>query len=218
MVTTPVYTGNNFTTPTLTANQAYFVQAALGDCTSAKVEVDVTVNPNPDAPTVAINPANGQIAAGQTATLTASSTTGTTFKYYAQATGGMPLFKGGTLTTPALSSNTTFYVEAISTSGCVSATRTAVNITVTPVFSTTCDLASTQTNAVDGLCVGCTIINPNNVVDADMSNFARFNIPAGITGGNITQRLIFADQGIVGATVQILVHVPNTVLSAQILN
>ncbi|MGI4803128.1 MAG: gliding motility-associated C-terminal domain-containing protein [Janthinobacterium lividum] len=217
--TTPVYTGANFTTPALTAKQAYFVQAALGNCTSAKVEVDVTVNPNPDAPTVAINPANGQIAAGQTATLTASSTTpGTTFKYYAQATGGMPLFEGGTLTTPALSSNTTFYVEAVSAAGCVSATRTAVNITVTPVFSTTCDLASTQTNAVDGLCVSCTIINPNNVVDADMSTFARFNIPAGVTGGNITQRLIFADQGIVGDTVQILVHVPNTVLSAQILN
>ncbi|RYY28118.1 MAG: gliding motility-associated C-terminal domain-containing protein, partial [Sphingobacteriaceae bacterium] len=217
--TTPIFTGSSFTTPVLTSGQSYFVQAVLGDCVSEKVKVDVAVNPSPDAPAITVNPASKQIAAGQTATLTASSATpGTTFRYYPQATGGLPLFEGATLTTPALSDNTTFYVEAVSASGCVSVNRTPVTITVTPVFSTTCDFASTQTNAIDNLCIGCTISNAENVVDADVSNFARYTIPLGLSGGSITQRLIFADQGVVGDTVQILVHVPNAVLTAQVLN
>ncbi|RYY22965.1 MAG: hypothetical protein EOP41_06770, partial [Sphingobacteriaceae bacterium] len=217
---TPVFTGTNFTTPVLTANQTYYVQALSGGCVSPdKVAVNVAVNPAPDAPAVTLNPPNGTVTAGQTATLTASSTTsGTTFRYYAEAQGGTPLFKGTTFTTPALSSNTTYYVEAVSPLGCVSLSRTTVNISVDPVFSTTCDFTSTQTNNVDNLCVGCAITNPENAVDVDVTNFARLNIPLGLTGGNITQRLIFADQGFAGDTIQILVRVPSSILGKQLLN
>jgi gliding motility-associated-like protein len=218
--TTPVYTGNNFTTPAITASQSYYVQAVSGSCISPdRVKVDVNVSPAPTAPTVTVNPANAQVSAGQTAMLTAtSSTPNLTYRWYASAQGGTPLFEGAAFTTSALSSTTSYYVEAVSASGCVSVTRTETTIAVDPVFSATCDLASTQTNNVNNLCVGCTITNPANAIDADLTNYAEYHIPAGLVGGNIAQKLIFADQGIVGDTVKILIRVPGATLSAQSLS
>ena len=101
---TPIFTGAQFTTPALTANTTYYVEAMAGTCVSpTRAEADVTVNPLPVAPTVAINPVNAQVQSGQTAALTASSTTaGATFNWYTAATGGTPIFTGPTFTTPAL--------------------------------------------------------------------------------------------------------------------
>ncbi len=217
--TTPIFTGSNFVTPALTASQTYYVQAVNGTCVSNKVAVTVTVNPAPDVPAVTVNPANGQVAAGQTAALTASSAApGVTYKWYTQAQGGSVIFEGSTFTTPALSSTTTYYVEAVSASGCPSISRTSVTISVNPVFSTTCDFAATQNNAVNNLCIGCTVTTPENAVDADLNSFARYNIPVGLSGANISQQLIFTDQGVAGDTVQVLVRIPNTTFSTQLLS
>ncbi|QJD96986.1 gliding motility-associated C-terminal domain-containing protein [Mucilaginibacter robiniae] len=220
---TPVFTGAQFTTPALTANTTYYVEAASGSCVSAnRVRADVMVNPVPAAPTVASNPSGGQITSGQTATLTASSTTsGATFNWYTTATGGTPVFTGNSFTTPVLTSTTTYYVESTSpATGCVSATRTPVTVTVNPVFSTLCDFASTQTTDVNGglTCINCTITTPDNAVDVDTTNFSRLNIGAGVAGSYVAQNLKFSEAGSVGDTVSVLLRFPANIASVGVLD
>ncbi|PJJ79205.1 gliding motility-associated C-terminal domain-containing protein [Mucilaginibacter auburnensis] len=140
----PVFTGTTFTTPALSANAVYYAEASNGTCTSVdRTQVNVTVL-TLVIPDVAVTPPTQNIITGQTATMTASSTTpGTTFNWYTTPTNGTPIFTGPTFTTPALSANATYYAEAVVTaSGAVSATRasgqvivnaaTIPNVAVTP--------------------------------------------------------------------------------------
>ncbi|MGY0038795.1 immunoglobulin domain-containing protein [Pedobacter sp. NJ-S-72] len=84
---TPLFTGTSFTTPALTVTTTYYAEAVSGTAVSARIPVTVTVNPVPDVPVVAIN--NVAISSGQTATLQATATSGSTIKWYAAATGGV---------------------------------------------------------------------------------------------------------------------------------
>lgn len=217
----PVHTGATFTTPTLTANTSYYVDATLGSCTSTtRAKADVVVNPTPVAPIVTMVPAGGQIASGQTATLTATSTAGATFRWYTSATGGTAIFTGNTFTTPALTSTTTYYVESVLTaSGCTSTSRTPVTVTVNPIFNTSCDFASTQTFDVNaGLaCIGCTVTNPNNAADADTTSSSQINLPIAV-GSYVGQTLIFSDGGLAGDSVTIKIGGPSSLLAAGILS
>jgi gliding motility-associated-like protein len=218
---TLIFTGPQFTTPALTANTSYWVEVASGSCISLdRTRADVIVNPVPASPTVNIVPAGGQINSGQTAKLTASSTTaGVIFNWYTGANGGTPIFTGATFTTPALSSNTTYYVEAASgTTGCISAQRTPVTIKVISTFSTSCDFASTQTTSNSGvLCVGCTVLNPDNAVDTDTTNFSQLNLPIGLAGFQ-AQQLIFGDAGSAGDTVTMKIGLPVSLATVGVLN
>lgn len=85
---------------------------------------------SPSAPTGV----NGSRSLAGTVSLSATTGTGVTADWYANATGGNVLSGGsGTLsfTTPSISATTTYYVQARNSStGCVSATRTAVVATV----------------------------------------------------------------------------------------
>lgn len=121
---TPVFTGNPFITPSLTTSRTYYVEAILGGCTSSRTQVTVTVGP--DQPIVS----NQIICAGNSATLTATAPTTATFHWYTVPTGGTPFFIGNPLVTPPLSSNQTYYVEAVE-NGCTSVRRT-VTVTVNP--------------------------------------------------------------------------------------
>jgi len=216
---TPVFTGAQFTTPALTASTSYYVEASAGTCISAnRVKVDVTVNPAPDAPTVTVTPTGAQITSGQTAVLKATSATaGATFNWYTAATGGTPIFVGDTFTTPILTSNTTYYVESALATGCTSATRTPVTITVTPVFSTTCDFASSEAHGPVGVCVLCNITGESNPVDVDTTNFSRINTPVTLLGGAYQQTLIFNNTGTIGDTVTVKLHTPDGLLTASVL-
>jgi len=219
----PIFTGATFTTTELTASRSYYVEAASGGCVSpTRAKADVIVNPTPVAPVVTINPAGGQITSGQTATLTATSTTaGATFKWYTSPTGGTAIHTGNTFTTPALTSSTTYYVESVlAATGCTSPIRTPVNITVNPIFSTSCDFANTQTVDVNGgvLCVGCTVINPNNSVDADTTTFGRITLPVAILGSYVSQMLIFSDGGLAGDSVTVKIGIPASLATVGVLN
>ncbi|MFD0793495.1 gliding motility-associated C-terminal domain-containing protein [Mucilaginibacter litoreus] len=219
---TPVHTGATFTTPELTADRSYYVEAASGDCVSAtRARVDVDVTPTPANPTVTINPAGGQVTSGQKATLTATSTTaGAIFKWYTSATGGTAIYTGATFTTPALTSTTTYYVEAVLTAtGCTSVARTSVTVTVNPIFSTSCDFASTQLNDVNGglLCVGCAVANENAAIDADTTTASSLNLPVAVLGSYVSQTLIFSDSGLAGDSVTIKIGAPSTLLAAGVL-
>ncbi len=122
---TAVFTGNPFITPTLNNNTTYYVEAQSGSCNSAtRTSVVVNVNPTPAAPTAA----GTTICNGETATLNATAPANVTFNWYNTATGGTSLLNGASYTTPVLTANNTYYVDA--TSGNCTSTRTAVIVTV----------------------------------------------------------------------------------------
>ncbi|AYL96439.1 gliding motility-associated C-terminal domain-containing protein [Mucilaginibacter celer] len=218
---TPVHTGAQFVTPALTANTSYYVEASTGTCTSAnRAKADVIVNPAPVAPTVTVNAAGGQITSGQTAQLSATSTTANvTFNWYTSAAGGTAVHTGATFTTPALTTNTTYYVEAVSNAtGCISTTRTPVTVIVNPVFSTSCDFASTQTNSVSGVaCLLCGVTGADNSVDTDTTNFSQLTLGVGAVG-YVGQKLIFGDAGLAGDTVTVKIKVPVNLASVGVLS
>lgn len=123
---TAIATGNSYTTGALVSNTTYYVQTTNGGCTSSRTAVTVTVNPIPAAPTAS----GTTICAGQTASLSATGATGSSFEWFAVASGGTALSTASTFTTPALTTNTTYYVQALN-GGCTGP-RTAVTVTVNP--------------------------------------------------------------------------------------
>ncbi|RZL47825.1 MAG: gliding motility-associated C-terminal domain-containing protein, partial [Pedobacter sp.] len=134
---TVVGTGASFTTPTITANIVYYVEAASGSCQStSRTPVTINALPVPVAPT-SVTSANGSICAGSTTVLTVNNPDANlNYRWYSSSSSGIMLFEGISFTTPALTTNTTYYVESVSKSGgCPSNTRTAVTVTVLPVLS-----------------------------------------------------------------------------------
>ncbi len=85
------------------------------------------------------------ICSGLTAGLTAVSTYTTSLvNWYATPTGGSPLATGTSFTSPALTSNTTYYVSD-SIHGCGVSTRTAVNVTVNQPTTATVNITNCGT-------------------------------------------------------------------------
>lgn len=128
---TPVTTGDSVTVGPVTANGTYYVEAVNANgCSSAtRTLVNVSVGNAPGAPQVAGNDISK--CPGETYVLTASSTTpGATFAWYSTQNGTTPVATGAQFTTPPISQDVVYYVEASIGSNCASATRTAVPVTV----------------------------------------------------------------------------------------
>ena len=127
---TALANGGTFVTPSLSATSTYYVEAANGTCSTARTAVLATINPN--ATVTSTTPAsrcgNGAV------TLQATASSGT-ISWFANATGGTALATGTSFTTPSLSANTTYYVEA-SNGSCTSA-RSAVLATITSTLAPT---------------------------------------------------------------------------------
>ena len=92
-------------------------------CVSSLTPVTVTVNALPAAPSA--NAAS--ICTGQTATLNASANS----NWYTVPNGGASIGQAQAYTTPSLNNTVTYYMEGVN-GPCVSATRTAVTVTVNP--------------------------------------------------------------------------------------
>lgn len=117
--------GNMFTTGALTTGTSFYVTGTTNGCTSVKVEAraDVkpkTPNPNGGGPYAVCN--------GSNITLSASGVNGAIYEWFDHPTGGVPIISSPDFTTPILTQNTTYYVQA-TIDGCPS-DRIAVNITV----------------------------------------------------------------------------------------
>jgi gliding motility-associated-like protein len=102
-----------------------------GVCESISPLVKVTVIAKPQAPTIQ----NTTICAGNSVSLTLNNTKGLQYKWYNTASGGQLIFSGNTFTTPALQNTTEYYVQAINSQGCESATRTRVLVNVLPAIA-----------------------------------------------------------------------------------
>ncbi len=119
-------TNSSYTTPLLTANRTYYVQTTVNGCTSTRTAVTVTVNSIPAAPT-----ASGvSICAGTTASLTATGSSGS-YQWYNAPSAGTLLSSSANFVTPTLSTNTTYYVQAMN--GSCAGPRTAVTVTVNSI-------------------------------------------------------------------------------------
>jgi hypothetical protein len=126
-------TGPTYTTGTLSNNVTYYVEAINGQCTSPLVTVQVTVLPTPSAPAVTAN--KETICSGESITFTNNTPQASTNKWYTVPTGGTPIASGNQYITGPLTSGITYYIEDVSNNGCISATRTRVDIIVDPIPS-----------------------------------------------------------------------------------
>jgi gliding motility-associated-like protein len=128
--TTLLYTGTSYTTPPLFTSTVLYIENVSGSCSSASSTVQITVLPPPTAPLLVNNAVT--ICPGSSATLSiAGPQAGFIYNWYTAPTGGTPVYTGTTFITPALLVNTTYYVEATSTStGCISAGRTTATVSM----------------------------------------------------------------------------------------
>ncbi|MGE6354616.1 immunoglobulin domain-containing protein, partial [Flavobacterium sp. NPDC079362] len=101
---------------------------------------------------------NTTICSGQTTTLTSDAALGESIKWYDALTGGNLLVSTAAYTTPALTANTTYYVE-VTRNGCVNSERTPVLVTVNnPVAPTT--VVPTPLNLCSGQSTTITVNSP----------------------------------------------------------
>ncbi|WP_028979947.1 T9SS type A sorting domain-containing protein [Sporocytophaga myxococcoides] len=104
-----VYTGADFTTPAITSETTYYVEAIQNGCTTAKrTPVIIKIKPSPENPTVS----NSLICSGQSTTLIASVYQPSILNWFDQATGGNVIATGSSFSTPPLYASKTYYVEA----------------------------------------------------------------------------------------------------------
>ena len=123
-------TGTVFITPAISVNTAYYVDATDNGCTTAtRSSVLATVYAMPAVLTT--SPAS-RCGTG-TVSLAASASAGT-LNWYADLSGGTSLGTGTIFITPAITVNTTYYVDATD-NGCTTTTRSAVLATVNAVPS-----------------------------------------------------------------------------------
>jgi len=178
----PLTTGNNFTTPTISATTLYYVDAYNNQCpTATRTIVTATVNEIPSV----ISFIDGKICGSGSTTLEATSSIGT-IQWFANATGGTILGSGTIFTTPNLNTNTTFYAEAIN-NGCISPARTAVLATVFRVPTVTDETIPLCENATVRLHAGIT------GVGYSWSNGEITEYLDVTAGGNYTVKMTTAD-------------------------
>lgn len=147
---TLLFTGSNFTTPSLNSSTSYYIQAGV-NCPSAFVQVNATINSVAADPIVTNNSRCGV----GSVNLQASSPE--TLKWY-DAPGGTLLFTGSSFTTPSLTNTTTYYVQAgaVCTSGFVPVTATINQQASDPV---TVDASSCGSSSLMLLANGSGTIN-----------------------------------------------------------
>ncbi len=128
----PLFTGNSYTTPALTATTTYYVdaQADGSQCASTtRTPVTVTVHPRP---TLGPQP-DVTICQGEPVTLTVDllPSSNILVRWFTTPTGGVPVAEGKTHPPATLAVSTTFYLEATDiTTGCVGASRTTLFVRV----------------------------------------------------------------------------------------
>jgi hypothetical protein len=180
--------GNNKNAPlsnfALTGSTSNWVAGVNLPASNTRAIVNAVVNPLPAS---AVGVDGSRYGTG-TVSLSATVTTGNTVDWYAAATGGTALSTGSTaFTTPSIASTTIYYAEARNTTtGCVSAARTAVNATVNSILVVGVSISSNATN--NSICKGTAITftaTPTNGGNTPTYQWKKNGINAG-TGSSLT--------------------------------
>ncbi|KAF2081819.1 immunoglobulin domain-containing protein, partial [Flavobacterium sharifuzzamanii] len=218
---TLVFTGTSFTTPILTADVTYHVEAVIGSCSSAtRTAVPLTVNPLPATPTFASS--DVLIQSGQTVTLQVQNPVGgVRYNWYDVPTGGVSIAFNTTSFTPspALTANKTYYVEASNVlTDCANPVRGAINVTVINAISS-CLRANSQVVTKGGLtgCLSCGSANDGNSIDSDNTTAATLTVPLGVLD-YIEQTLTFVSSGQAGDIIDVELGIPTGVLDISALS
>lgn len=117
-------TGSSYTTPVISQPTTYYASAYDAGCTTAArtaVTASVTALPTVTATNTTVN-----VCDNNSPILEATASNGT-INWYDSATATTPIGSGSPFTAPAVTSNATFYAEAVY-NGCVSATRLAITV------------------------------------------------------------------------------------------
>ncbi|EJL60801.1 hypothetical protein PMI10_03659, partial [Flavobacterium sp. CF136] len=135
--TTPLATGNSFSTPNLTIDTTYYlgVTRAAGCEGSERVPVVINVS-NPIAPVISTS-GTAICSAGatqQTSLSVINPIPGTIYNWYNVSSGGVALASGNTYSPTVPLGTTSFYVEA-AIGSCLSPARTQVDVNSNPVPS-----------------------------------------------------------------------------------
>lgn len=166
-----LFTGVTYVTNPVNITTVYYIEAVSSSCSSTSLAtVQVNVTSAPPAPLVV----NSQVpvCSGSMATLSVLNPQSLlTYNWYAAASGGSSIYTGTDFVTPAVTSNTTYYVEAANNGGCTSFSRTPVNVTVNQLPQLTVQGAS--------VCPGS-----NATLTASAAN-STINWYADATGGSI---------------------------------
>jgi len=143
----PIYTdaiNAGFNTPVLTQTTTYYASAYDASCTTAtRTAVRAVVN---IIPTVSVTNAVVVVCGTEPPVLQATASEGT-IHWYTTATGGTEIGMGSPFTAPAVTANTTFYAEAVSVNGCISAARESVTVNH---FDAPAVIADTAVNFCEG--------------------------------------------------------------------
>ncbi len=132
---TKLFTGNSFTTPTLTTTTSYYVDASNGNCPNGpRTEIIATIKTLPSLPQIAISSTSPVLYClnAPAIPLAATASTDCFLNWYTLPTGGVASNTSPTpLTTVA--GSTTYYVSQTNTvNGCESP-RAAIIVTVNPL-------------------------------------------------------------------------------------
>jgi hypothetical protein len=125
---TSLGTGNSFTTPSISSNTTYYVEATNNGCTSARSAVLASVVASPSISSVSA----GTYCGPGSMTLSVTPSAGASITWYSVSTGGTSIGTGNSFTTPVLSSSATYYAQA-SVGPCIQPSRTAVTATIYPI-------------------------------------------------------------------------------------
>ncbi len=120
--------GPNYTPPAITQQTWYRRVVTSAGCSTPSEAVSISINPAPAPPVLTVR--NATACQGSSATLTVANANGGTYEWFAEPTGGTPIFVGPSFQTPVITRTTTYYVQAVSANGCASTTRTAATVTL----------------------------------------------------------------------------------------
>lgn len=139
----PIFTGDNYTTPLLNTTTTYYLSCTFNNCESQRSPATVMVN-QPNCTTLPSPPTcnGGSVVNGNSITLTALGCTEQT-RWYNQPAGGTLLGQNSTFTTPNLTTTTTYYPVCF-VQGCESPRTLAVGITITPSSGQALDFDGTD--------------------------------------------------------------------------
>ena len=118
--------GTTFNTPSINTTTTFYALASVNGCVEGpRTPVVATIKQIPAITSVA----DALICDSGTAVLSASANFGV-INWYNTMVGGSSIGTGNTFTTPSVTNTTTFYVDATSSDGCTTLTRTPVTVTV----------------------------------------------------------------------------------------
>jgi hypothetical protein len=122
-----LFTGVNFTTPSITSNRSYWVDITDGNgCVSPRTEVIARIF---DIPVDPVAPNVERCGEGVVTMNSSGSVEDAIYNWYDYSSGGIPIHTGQDYS-PSVRFTRNYYVSAVSPQNCVSASRTPVTVTI----------------------------------------------------------------------------------------